>query len=147
MISAVVDTNVAASALVRFPVPTPPVRVLVAGRQRLFTLILSEQIFAELTRTLEQPYFRLRLTEAQRSEGVESLRRVAMVVQITANVKGVATHPEDDLILATAVSADADYLVTFDQGLLRLLRYQDVAIVSPKEFLDVLAADARRQPE
>ena len=43
-------------------------------------------------------------------------------------------------MIATAVSARADYLVTGDAQLLRLGMYERVRIVSPSEFLDVLAA-------
>jgi predicted nucleic acid-binding protein len=53
-------------------------------------------------------------------------------------VTGVASHPEDDPILATAVSASADYLVTGDRQLQRLGSYRGVSIVSPREFLDLL---------
>ena len=59
-------------------------------------------------------------------------------------MSGVATHPEDDLVLATAVSAQADYLVTRDRQLLKLGSYQGVAIVSPTEFLDELQKDFLR---
>jgi predicted nucleic acid-binding protein len=53
-------------------------------------------------------------------------------------VQGVASHPEDDLILATAVSAQADYLVTGDRQLLALGRYQGVEIVTPRAFATIL---------
>jgi predicted nucleic acid-binding protein len=57
---------------------------------------------------------------------------------ITSPVSGVATHPEDDLILAAAVSAQADYLVTGDARLQALGSYQGVKIVTPREFVQIL---------
>jgi predicted nucleic acid-binding protein len=57
---------------------------------------------------------------------------------ITVHVSGVATHPEDDLVLATAVSAEADYLVTGDRHLLSLGQYQGVRIVTPRDFAAIL---------
>ena len=57
---------------------------------------------------------------------------------VTVEVHGIATHPEDELVLATAVSAQADYLVTGDSQLQKLAAYQGVTIVSRREFLDVL---------
>jgi len=50
----------------------------------------------------------------------------------------MATHPEDDLILATAASARADYLVTGDRQLLALGTFEEIAIVTPRAFLDLL---------
>jgi predicted nucleic acid-binding protein len=42
------------------------------------------------------------------------------------------------LVLAAAVSAAADYLVTGDWQLLVLDRFRDVAIVSPRNFITIL---------
>jgi hypothetical protein len=58
----------------------------------------------------------------------------ATISPVTAIVRGAATHPEDDLVLATAVSARADCLVTGDRQLQRLGSYQGVSILSPALF-------------
>jgi predicted nucleic acid-binding protein len=55
-------------------------------------------------------------------------------------VSGVATHREDDQILAAAVSARAEYLVTGDKQLQQLGIYQGVRVISPRAFLDLLEA-------
>jgi len=52
----------------------------------------------------------------------------------------VGGHKEDDLILAMAVSAQAQYLVTRDEKLRKLAAFQGVVIVSPREFLGILRA-------
>ena len=54
----------------------------------------------------------------------------------------LATHPEDDLVLAAAVSARSDYLVTGDKKLQDLRSYQGVTIVTPREFLTILESQA-----
>ena len=54
---------------------------------------------------------------------------------VTARVSGIATHPEDDVILATAESAQAHYLVTGERKLQRLGAYKEVKILSPSAFL------------
>ena len=53
-------------------------------------------------------------------------------------MSGVATHPEDDLILSTAIVSKADYLVTSDRQLLALGEYEGVRIITPRDFLTVL---------
>jgi len=68
------------------------------------------------------------------------LRTEATVTNITVQVVGIASHPEDDLILASALSSQADYLVTGDMKLQRLGAYQGVAVLSPRAFLGVLTA-------
>ncbi len=140
MITAVLDTNVLASGVVGFRNPASvPGRLLRAWRQSHFELIVSDPILTELSRTLAKPYFRHRLTAQQLRRAQRLLRRRAALVDITTVVTGVATHAEDDLILATAVSARAQYLVTGDHQLRFLGSHCNTAILSPREFLNTLA--------
>ncbi len=46
----------------------------------------------------------------------------------------VVRDEEDNKILESAVEAGAEYLITSDNDLLRLEKYQDVSIVRPAEF-------------
>lgn len=51
----------------------------------------------------------------------------------------VPDDPEDDVVVATAVAARADYLVTGDRRhLLPLGSYQGIRVVTPRQFLDLL---------
>ena len=93
----------------------------------------------EVSRTHQKPYFRARLSDADIDDFANLLRNQATIVPITALVRGVATHPEDDLILATAVSGNVDYLVTGDERLrTRVPSYQGISVVSPAEFVAIL---------
>ncbi len=105
----------------------------------MFELVISESILTELERTFQNPYFRGRLASTQVVANLALLRREAIIIPITTQVQGVATHPEDDLVLATAESAHADYLVTGDKKLQRLASYYQIIIFSPREFLDLLS--------
>ena len=80
-----------------------------AGR---YELVLSEHLLDEVARTHRKPYFQARLSDADIDDFTNLLRSHATIVPITAIVQGVATHPEDDLVLATAVSGNVDHLVT-----------------------------------
>jgi putative PIN family toxin of toxin-antitoxin system len=138
----VVDTNVLASGLAGFRNPSSPVAMILRlWRLGVFTLVTSEYILTELSRTLQIPYFRQRLTPQQVTSAMRLLRRKTTITPITTNVHGIATHPEDDVILATAVSAKADYLVTGDTKLQRLGTYKAVTILSPKQFIEILKND------
>jgi len=59
--------------------------------------------------------------------------------EIAVQVAGVATHPEDHLVLAAAISARVDYLVTSDRRFrTRVPRYEGIVLLSPAEFLTIL---------
>jgi len=103
-----------------------------------FRVYLSSHIFRELEKALTKPYFARRLDPHSLADYMAILRSAAITVEITAEVHGVATHPEDELVLATAVTAGVSHLVTGDSNLLGLRTYQDIAIVSPRHFLGLL---------
>jgi putative PIN family toxin of toxin-antitoxin system len=136
MLSTVLDTNVLVVGFTGRA--TPPGQLMRAWRAGLFHLVTSEHIITELTRTFANDYFRRRLTADQIARAVALLRAEATVTPITATVAGVATHPEDDFILATAVSGKAAYLVTGDKQLQKLGSFKGVSILSPADFLKAL---------
>ena len=141
MIKAVLDTNVLALGILGFVNPQSiPGQGLRLWREGAYQLIVSEWILDELERTLTKPFFTHRLSTADAAAGVKALRERALSVAITRNVEGIASHPEDDRVLATALSADADYLVTGDRALQVLGRHAGIQIASARDFVEVIAA-------
>ena len=139
MIRAVLDANTIASGLARFRhAATPPAAILHAWLGERFELWISDALIDEVTRTLSKPWFMERVEPDVRRAAFEALADSAHRVTITATVSGVATHPEDGLVLAAAVSAGAGYLVTGDRQLQQLGRFRGVEIVSPREFEAIL---------
>ena len=117
--------------------------IIDAWKREAFDVAISDHIFAEVRRALAEPYFTSRLTAQEIADFFELIRTTAVFVSITVTVHGVATHPEDDLVLATAVSAGADYLVTGDTRLRnRVQRYQGIEVISPRELLAILSGQA-----
>jgi len=140
VIVAVYDANILASGLLTST--TPPGQILDAWRRGQVTLIVSEHILSELAGVLQKAYFRSRLVAGEAERFLEALRQDAVLTPITVEVQGVATHPEDDLVLATAVSGQADYLVTGDGPLRRQVPgYRGVRLVTAREFVELLARD------
>lgn len=139
----VLDTNILVSGFASFKHPNrAPTRILRYWRAGLFELCVSDHILAEVEETLHDPYFQNRL----RREGIK-IKEIMILLQENCTlifdlipVHKVATHPEDDLILATALSAKADYLVTGDGPMLRKVggSYQRVNLVTPNDFLQIL---------
>ncbi len=138
---AVLDANVLAPA---FANPTATAGRLIALWQAGgFELVVSEHVIAEFRRTYADPYYARRLSPQQVDAAVALLRAEAIVTPITLPVSGVATHPEDNLVLATGLSGDADYLGTRDRQLLKLGGHLGLRIVSPGELLVILLQDIR----
>ena len=136
MTSVVLDTNVLASGFTTAAGPAG--QVLVAWLHGQFDLIISEPILTELSRTFHKPYFSHRLGQQRIANNLALLRSAARLVPITVAVQGVASHPEDDVVVATALSGQADYLITGDHHLQAVGSYQGVTILSPRAFLQQL---------
>lgn len=138
MIAAVLDTNTLASGTIT--ATTTPGQILDAWRLGQFELVTSEPIIAELDRTLRKPYFQNYINADDIAALTDLLHNEAIVTPITVKIQGVATHPEDDLILATAVSSKTDYLVTGDGLLLRKVgpSFKGVTLLTPSDFLKKL---------
>lgn len=145
MIKALLDTNVLVSGFASFKHPSrTPAQLLHAWRAGMFELCISEHILAELKKTFEGRYFKRRLKSEDIDEAITLLSDECTNISITVSVQGVATHPEDDLILAAAISAKVDYLVTGDYALRSKLgtSYRGVIISTPSEFLKILQQDS-----
>lgn len=130
----VMDTNVLVSA-VHFG--GPPEELLLLANQGAVQLFLSPFILEETSLVLKEKL----------GWGAERIRRllslfeeVATVIKPEAELKVIRSDEADNLILACAVEAEADFLVTGDKRhLLPLKNYKGVRIVTPRECLDVLS--------
>jgi uncharacterized protein len=138
VIRAVLDTNTLVSAIL---VPGGlPARILLAAYANVFLCFASDAIISEVVRTLGRQRIRRKyqLDPAIVSRIAAFLSSDPVRVPLTVSVHGDATHPEDDLILATALSARANYLVTGDRQLQALNTYHGVQVVSPRQFVTIL---------
>jgi uncharacterized protein len=134
----VLDTNILARGSISEG--TAVAAIIQSWRANRFTVAVSRHILDELAHALRKPYFVRHLSTSDRAGYEFLVANFATLVPITVTVEGVATQPADDLVLATAASAQADYLVTRDRQLLRLGSYMTVRIVSPTEFLTALSS-------
>lgn len=107
-------------------------------------LITSQLLIDELARTLTKPYFTSRLTSEQTQKFIELVTTRATVISIHTPIPKAATHLEDDIVLATAESGNADFIVTGDHGLQNLKNFKDIQIVSPVAFVSILQNEKAR---
>lgn len=127
----VIDTNVVLSALlfksgrVSWLVP-----LWQFGR---LTLIVSKATASELMRGLKFPKFKL--TPDEQTAVLSAFLPYAEVFVVQGSVSAPACRdPDDDVFLALATQARADYLVTGDADLLAVRGFKTCPIVTPEQF-------------
>ena len=140
MIRATLDTTTLASGAVA---TGGPIGALIDAWfvEGAYDVALSQPILGELERTLRKRYVADRLSPEDRAAYQARVRAAADVVRIATPVPSVVTGRGDNLVLATAESAGVACVVTGDAELLRLGSYRGIAILSARQFLDVLADD------
>ncbi len=126
---AVFDTNVLLAAFITEGICS---KILVRGRKRQFHLILCPVILREFERVLIKK-FSITRNEARSILQIVS-EAMHSVVSPSQSVQGICRNPDDDAILACALEAGADYLVTGDVDLLELKIFKGICIVTPREF-------------
>lgn len=134
----VLDTNVVASGLLWDGTPAQLIDAVQASEIEVFT---SRVLLAELTRILRRAKFAKAIAASRLSldELVLGYAEIAQLVQPALIAPVVVTDPDDDHVLACAIAANADLIVSGDAHLLNLKSYQGIPIVSPAEAVTRLS--------
>jgi putative PIN family toxin of toxin-antitoxin system len=136
---AVLDSSVLVSAFLTPKGVTG--QLLRAAHRGAFDLWLSENILQEIAAVLERPKIakRYRPQPGAAHAFCIGLAGAASLVDNLSRIRAVPSDPKDDMVLATAVAAGANYLVTGDRRhLLPLREYEGIRIVTPRQFLDLI---------
>lgn len=130
----VLDTNVLVASLTGRAAPR---QLAEAARTEVFQMCTSEALLAELEHVLSRPMFAQRLRDAGLTarDLVDDLRRIALVVSPPVVPRVVAKDPDDDHVLACAIVAAADLIVSGDRDLLELRSYEGIPILKPADAL------------
>ena len=126
---AVFDTNVLIATLITEGICS---KLLHRARTGEFTLVSCPFIMKELRRILSKKF---RLANGEMALTMEPVTEaIDQIIEHTLKIKGVCRDPDDDNILACALAAKAEYLVTGDADLLELKSYQGIRIITPRDF-------------
>lgn len=140
MPKAVLDSTILVSAfLIKTGVSYELLQQAQAG---VFTICASQEILDEVQKVLLKP--RIRKKYHYPDEAItEYVQLLGLLAELATDLPAVhvVRDPSDDMILATALAAPAEYLVSRDKDLLSLGTREQISIVSPEDFITLL-----RQP-
>jgi len=134
----VADTNTVVSGLLWTGAPR---RVIVAARSGILEACTSADLLKELEDVLQRPKFAQRLarTGFTAHDLVERYAAVATLVEPVVIQAVVSADPDDDAIIACALAAQADVIVSGDKHLLALGQYQNIPILTAAELVQRIA--------
>jgi uncharacterized protein len=133
----VIDTNIVFSALLYGGKPLQILQLVIEGQVQAFA---SEWMLSELAGILSRPEHtarltKLRITAAQVSDDYSGL--IQFIIPKALEYK-VSRDINDDPILACALSAKADFIVSGDKDLLVLKEFEGIQIVTAAQALERL---------
>jgi len=135
----VVDTNTVVSGLLWHGAPRQVLDAARVGRLALYT---SAPLLAELAEVLPRPKFAQRLALAEVTPQTLVLGYAVLAQLIVPATIGpvVEADPDDDAVLACAVAAHAEVIVSGDSDLLDLESYEGIPIITAAQLMARLAS-------
>lgn len=134
----VLDTNIVVSGLLW---KRAPHELMQAVLRKEVDAFVNAWLLAELADVMSRAKLtaKVKASGMSASELVTSYAQIAQFVAPAQPVKVVARDPDDDHVLACALAAQADLLVSGDSHLLDLKSFQGIPIVTAAEALERLA--------
>ena len=129
----VLDTNTIVSALLWKNAPSRLIDAALQGRIELFT---SRPLLLELEDVLPRDKF-ARQRSASGLSTTELVARYALLARtvLPATISPVLSDPDDDQVLACALGAAADLIVSGDTQILNLKHYHGIRIIDVTQAL------------
>jgi putative PIN family toxin of toxin-antitoxin system len=133
---AVVDTNLFISGLFGKDTLSSTLQDLWVHRE--FDLVTSIEILREVSRVLQYPRIRERFKP--REENIRRFFRLifrkAVITKDLYSTDRITDDPSDNIFLACAMEAKADYIVSRDPHLRNLKHFHGVKIIDVKAFVE-----------
>jgi putative PIN family toxin of toxin-antitoxin system len=135
ILKAVIDTSVMVSVAFAVQGIAKELRDMIADGR--FILATSKSILKELYQVLHYPHIVKRFSPSE--ENIQAFIALiiehAVIVKGLYEVNGISEDPNDDMFIACAMEADADYIVSRDPHLRNLKHFHGIQIVDATTFI------------
>jgi putative PIN family toxin of toxin-antitoxin system len=100
---------------------------------RKIRLVFCYELFDELIRVIDRPKLQKFFKSDDKKIVLDIIERYAEYITVTSNVE-VCRDPKDNFLLSLAKDSRADFLITGDNDLLVLKKFEDTEIVTIAEY-------------
>ncbi|MCD4666521.1 putative toxin-antitoxin system toxin component, PIN family [archaeon] len=132
---------------------TPDTNILVSGTfwsgdsfkimnlidKKIVQSILSKEIIKEYNKILHSDEIieKVENKDLIISKVIQKVIMNSIIVEPKRRINVVKDDPDDDKIIEVAVEGKSDYIVSQDKHLLKIKQFEDIKIITPKEFLEI----------
>jgi putative PIN family toxin of toxin-antitoxin system len=128
----VLDANVFISAFYWGGNPQGIIDRIIEGIDELY---ISNEILNEVTAVMARPKFKSSPETIEKY--IRAIEKIGKKVAISGSVKGICRDKDDDDKIECGIHSGADYIITGDNDLLALGNYQQIKIITIKEYLQI----------
>jgi putative PIN family toxin of toxin-antitoxin system len=141
-VRAVIDTNVLIAGLLW---RGPPHALLEQVRAGTVSMVSSLVLLGELADVIGRPKFDaiLARTNTSPEQSLAEIARLAELIEPPPLSQPVCRDPDDDHLLALALAANAELIVSGDNDLLSLASFEGIPIVAPAQAIALIAAPGK----
>jgi len=132
----VFDTNIWVSIFIKKTLGEEFSEILERGEIEVY---ITEEILGEISKVLMYPKINelLELSGVSEREMLQRIGEISVLVRPKLKLKVIEEDLEDNKILDCALQANADFIISGDKHLLRLKKFRNIKILTPRGFLDV----------
>lgn len=126
----IIDTNVFISGIFW---SGAPYKILNAWKNRKIDLIVSQDILDEYDRVskiLSKQYPKIDLSSFMELLAINSKLYIPYKLR-----EKISRDPDDDKFIACALAANVKFIISGDQDLLSICKYQEINIIKPADFI------------
>lgn len=132
MLKIVADTNILISAVITYG---NEYEILKLAKLDKIKLIISYDILWEFEEVLKRQKFSF--SGEQVKEILEQIESIAEIINPSIKLEVVKEDPDDDKVLEAAVEGKVNYVISGDEHLLKLKKYENVEIINSASFLEI----------
>jgi len=108
---------------------------------KLFLKILHDEISGYTSNDILQEYRNVLKRDFQLDENevdirIEKFIKVLEIVSPSKTLDVIKEDPTDNRVLEGAIEAEADFIVSYDQHLLKLKKYNRISIAPPEQVIE-----------
>lgn len=136
-IKIVLDTNALISATFWYG---DSYKIVQLCESRKLQLFISKDTIEEYMRVLEYPEIKDKIKNKNLDFKLTTRKIIsfATLVEPKRKIQSVEDDPDDDKFLEAAIEGNCNFIVTSDNHLLKLKEFEEIKIIKPNEFLEML---------
>ena len=128
----VLDANIFLSSL--FWGGNPRI-VLERAIRKLDELFITDEILDEIEAVIGRPKFHAGKNEIEYY--IKSIEEIANKIVVKKRIKNVSRDKTDNKYIECGIAGNVDYIITGDIHLLEIKQYNNIKIVTAKEYLEI----------